>query len=88
MVKALICFCYRHENIRITFKKMWLVGSEEINLTGLKGVHIVAGYKRAFALLYPGYLRFFVPVQVRIKIGLVLLLRYNAAVMSNWNSKL
>jgi hypothetical protein len=51
-------------------------------------VHVITGYKRAFSFLYPGNLRLFVPVQVRVKIRQAKLIGNYAFIVGYRNGKL
>jgi hypothetical protein len=73
---------------RVAFKKVRLIRAEKINFTGFKGVHIVARYQCPFPFLYPGNLRLFMTVQMRIKVGHVLGLSNDTFIVSYRDSKL
>ena len=53
----------------VTFEYMGEVDPEPVYLAASKGIHIILRDEGAFALLDPGKLDLFVPVEVRIEMG-------------------
>ena len=72
----------------VAFKKMWLVGANNKNITGRKWLHIIARHQRALAADYPGNLYFMMAVQMLIKMRQVIFLHMNTFVFCNRYCKL
>ena len=59
---------------RVAFEQMRLVGSNDKQITRLKGFHVIPDYNGTLTTKHPGDLNFNMAMQVRIKKGQLIFL--------------